>query len=424
MITKDILLADCILDLLDNCLDGARKVLLARNPELGGHIQNYEGFRSSISFDAQRFEIEDNCGGISIGEAIDYAFHFGRRPDAPAEADYSVGLYGIGMKRAIFKIGSLIDILSSTQREAFTTHIEVDAWLAKDDWDFDLDDADVIPATGTKIVIHSPFNPGIGDEFINPAFEGNLARIVGRDYSQFISKGFQIAINGHRIDAFAFTVAESDDFKPVRIEYEDEGVNVEIIAGMADVPPDDLEPTARRADPEYYGWFVLCNDRAVIASDKSNKTIWGDDGFASWHPQYNGFVGVLSFHARDPNLLPWTTTKRDIDQNNPVYRRAVVKMKEITRPWLAYTNDRKQDIDAARVREAAAVVRPLFQVAPRAALQVPRIGAARIDTAGVSYRKPTAQIAKVKTALGNANMSNREAGSRTFDYYIKNEVEE
>ena len=118
MITRDISLYDCILDLLDNCLDGARRKLApggGDNPV----IESYSGFYANIYVSSNEFRIEDNCGGISISDAIDYAFQFGRRPDALTEGEFSIGLYGIGMKRAILKIGKGINIYSSTADEAF-----------------------------------------------------------------------------------------------------------------------------------------------------------------------------------------------------------------------------------------------------------------------------------------------------------------
>ena len=124
MITKDIDLEDCILDLIDNCLDGARRSS-ANAPD----AKRYAGFAARIEVTLDRFKIEDNCGGISVDQAIDYAFHFGRRKDAPP-GDHAIGLYGIGMKRAIFKIGNSISIRSSTVDDSFGTHIDVDAWLA------------------------------------------------------------------------------------------------------------------------------------------------------------------------------------------------------------------------------------------------------------------------------------------------------
>ena len=430
MITKDISLEDCILDLIDNCLDGARKSGYVANA--GAVVDDYSGFHARIDFDDQQFAIVDNCGGIKIAEAIDYAFHFGRRANAPTEGDYSIGLYGIGMKRAIFKMGNLIDIHSSTASEAFRTVIDVNKWLTRtsadgetEDWDFDMDDAPPIPGTGTTIRI-TELDPSIAAQFGNPEFRNGLARIIGRDYAQFIAKGFEIFVGGKKIDGFPFAVRQSDDFKPIRTSYtDDSGVEVEIIAGMAGLPPDDLQPTEIRLDTDYFGWFVMCNDRVVVASDKTDQTVWGDGEFPGWHYQYNGFIGVVAFHARDPNLLPWRTTKRDVDGSSAVYRRAVEKMKDATRPWIKYTNDRKVDIDEAKRREALATSTPLFDVQKNATLKVPRVAAtsAGIAVSSIQYSKPVAEIAKAKKLLGNARMPNYKVGEKTFAYFLDNESE-
>lgn len=435
MITKDISLEDCILDLVDNCLDGARKVIHSVKGNIDDSEFDFTGFQARIDFTNQAFDISDNCGGITISEAINYAFHFGRRPNAP-EDEYSIGLYGIGMKRAIFKMGGEIEIKSSTQKEAFRTVINVQDWLLQEvpgqndeqgnpleDWDFDLEEVAVAPSAGTSINIKQ-LHPGISSQFSNPSFENNLARMIGRDYAQFFAKGFEIFLNGRKIEGFPFTVRESEEFKPIRLQYTDEaGVEVEIIAGMAAAPPDDLNPTERRSETEYYGWFVLCNDRVVVASDKTDKTVWSDGGFPSWHFQYNGFIGVVSFHSKDPNLLPWTTTKRDIDDSNGTYRRAVEKMKEVTRPWIKYTHDRKSDLEEAKKRESAATVKPLFSVPLQAQFEVPKITTttSRISYSSIQYSRPSKEVVKAKELLGNANMTNKTLGEITFEYFMLNE---
>ncbi len=248
-----------------------------------------------------------------------------------------------------------------------------------------------------------------------------------RDYAQFISKGFAIFINGKRIQGFPFTIREGADFKPIRAEYTDEtGVEVQIIAGMTGSPPDDLQPTERRAETDYYGWFVLCNDRVVIASDKTDQTVWGDGDFPNWHYQYNGFIGVASFHAKDPNLLPWRTTKRDVDGSNAAYRRAIEKMKDATRPWIRYTNDRRADIGDAKRREALATAKPLFEADINPKFEVPRVTgtAERVSVSSIQYQKPTSEIAKVKKLLGNLRMPNSRVGEKTFEYFLKNESED
>jgi len=104
MFTKDIALHDCVLDLIDNSLDGANRTLRSQK---NGHDQStpYSTFRVDLKVTAQLFEISDNCGGISIDLAKSNVFCFGR-PQAPLESgEHRIGLYGVGLKRALFKLG-------------------------------------------------------------------------------------------------------------------------------------------------------------------------------------------------------------------------------------------------------------------------------------------------------------------------------
>ena len=84
MITRDIQLEDCILDLLDNSIDGALR--------LRGPYEPWLGLRVRIEFDSQSFSIADNCGGMSLDVARNYAFHFGRPKGAP-QGGRTIGLY-------------------------------------------------------------------------------------------------------------------------------------------------------------------------------------------------------------------------------------------------------------------------------------------------------------------------------------------
>ena len=425
MITKDISLEDCILDLVDNCLDGARRTIVAKDGD-GKMIESYEQFHTKLHINFEEFRIEDNCGGISIDDAINYAFHFGRRPDAPTEEDFSIGLYGIGMKRAILKIGQNIEIHSSTDQEAFRCKIDVDNWLQHDLWEFDMYDADQIKGTGTVIRIENLYN-GIAQEFADPTFVNRLTRIVARDYSRFIEKGFKISINGEAVKGHQYAVKAGEYFQPFRKTYEDEdGVQVDILAGMAAPPPDSNEPEpSGRVETDYYGWFVFCNDRVVLAADKTQRTIWGNEGFTRWHSQYNGLVGMVLFHGSNPKLLPWTTTKRDVDESTPLYRRALKEMKAATQPWIEYTNQRKADLDEAKKREREAPSVPFFDIEENHTFKVPAIlDKPHIKMANINYQKPQPEVEKAAKALGNTNMSYKGVGEKTFEYFMENEVED
>ena len=96
MLTRDIDLVDAILDLLDNCVDG----ILRQRKDSSGE-KPYEGSNAKITFDENSFSISDNCGGIPW-DMHEYAFRMGKDPKNREGNLPTVGVYGIGMKRAIF----------------------------------------------------------------------------------------------------------------------------------------------------------------------------------------------------------------------------------------------------------------------------------------------------------------------------------
>ena len=88
MITRDITLEDSILDLIDNSIDGASKCEGHPPINLDDNI-DFSNYRISINASPGGFSIIDNCGGMTLDDAADYAFTFGRRSDKQ-HADYSM----------------------------------------------------------------------------------------------------------------------------------------------------------------------------------------------------------------------------------------------------------------------------------------------------------------------------------------------
>ena len=77
-------------------------------------------------------------------EAEDHVFNFG---SAPGQTDTTLGVYGIGMKRAMFKIGNTISIESRCQPRGFRVVLDdVESWSRKDDdlkdWRIPIEDLD------------------------------------------------------------------------------------------------------------------------------------------------------------------------------------------------------------------------------------------------------------------------------------------
>ena len=133
MLTRDIDLQDAILDLLDNCVDGAIRI---RNKDKA-EKDSFKGYWAHITFNEDRFVIEDNCGGIPWDLAKNYAFCLGRPKESDPTKPGTIGVVGIGMKRAIFKLGRDCLVHSNHKNDAFLVTIPP-AWFGDRTWpDFD-----------------------------------------------------------------------------------------------------------------------------------------------------------------------------------------------------------------------------------------------------------------------------------------------
>ena len=131
MLTRDIDVRPAIVELIDNSIDGAKKI--RKNKE-------YKGLFIKINMSQDRFIIEDNCGGIDIETAQKYAFQFGRSSDRESDSSgYFTGIFGIGMKRALFKLGKKFEVISKTSTEYFDLKVDVDDWINKPEWEFEFD---------------------------------------------------------------------------------------------------------------------------------------------------------------------------------------------------------------------------------------------------------------------------------------------
>lgn len=357
MLTRDIELNDAILDLLDNCLDGVVRIR-SKQDKSRDSKDFYDGFYAKISIQKDSFVIEDNCGGIPLDIAKDKAFRMGRDENEPREKSATVGIYGIGMKRAIFKIGKAATVKSITPSDAFIVTIPCD-WETQSDWKFPIElidrkDNDI---DGTRIEIHD-INTAIGKQWAEEghleAYVSDLIGHIKKSYSLIIERGFKVEVNGQKVEGDPVSFVWSDDvkgIKPYIYRYEREGVHVRLAVGFYAPPPtvdesDSMaEKSPRRATADA-GWTVICNDRVVLYNNKDHLTGWGENGVPRYHTQFIGIRGIVEFTSKEPEKLPMTTTKRGVDLSSPLYAIVKKKMCEGIKLFTNFTNDWKGTANA------------------------------------------------------------------------------
>lgn len=360
MLTRDIELADSILDLLDNCLDGVLRKNNFTPEQTFGKSDVYKGYHAHIEFDENGFKITDNCGGIPGKLAENYAFRLGRPSEREAEDLPTIGVYGIGMKRAIFKMGTSAKILSKTDNEQFSVNISPEWMENDDDWALELERSNVdLKETGVSINIINLRKDIKASLTKDRGFEADLINIIANHYSLIIKKGFEVVINGTIVKPNSTNLIfdessikdNTDGIAPYVYKNESNGVSIKVAVGFyRNLPSEEEEENllSGRSTTEKAGWTIICNDRVVLHADKSKLTGWGEAGLPQYHTQFIGIAGVVIFTSSNAELLPITTTKRGVDGNSELYLSTKDFMREGLKFFTDFTNKWKSNADERR----------------------------------------------------------------------------
>ena len=424
MLVRDIPLIRAIVDLVDNSVDGATR--LQSN-------ENYEGLWIKILANEQFFKIEDNCGGITVKDAEEYAFKFGRANDAEATPK-SIGRFGIGMKRSFFKIGNKFTVESTTSNSKFVVSENVEEWKRKDEWTFEFqgevqecgeyEACDI----GTRILIEE-LHESVADDLGLENFLSQLRQELTIAYSLKIKKGLSISLNEVDIHPNPLNFRNSDKIKVAKFEKEykyfgsreiDTPVRVRLYAGVSERSLDEG------------GWYVFCNERMVLEADQTEITGWGTKtGFPKYHPDFAFFRGYAFFESDDATYLPWTTTKTGIDYDSPIYKSVKQEICQLTAPVITFLRkmaDEKSRVERGEISESLlekaysqTSLHSVFEANTSTTFQMPEQSAIPPNQkrGTIQYNKPIEEINLVKELLDVS--SNKEVGEKTFDYYLLNE---
>jgi hypothetical protein len=430
MLIRDIQLLEAIVDLVDNSIDGARQLRSAHD----GVGPRYSGLRVELTLGESEFRIWDNCGGVDATVAKDYAFNFGRKEKSPA-VEGGVGEFGVGMKRALFKIGNHFRIESKAERTSFVVDVDVDVWARGNEvpWEFDFHDYKPKlskitrePDRFTDIKVDQ-LHDGVAEKLALGRFHNEVSVALGEQHQASIDQGLEISVNGKSVVRRRPVLLQSELIHPVHATLSLEtfpgrpSVHAELFAGLSD-----------RGEQSQAGWYVYCNDRLVVAADKTALTGWGrtEGGtLPNYHPQYRRFRGFAFLNAEEAGLLPWNTTKSSVDPNSIVYLRLLREMIPVMQEVIAYIDAADEEMEsfprgAGPINKAIKEARPvsLGEVPEQKSFSIttkPAGAAAR--TSSVQYRVNKDKLHAVKEHLGVDSAG--QVGVETFDYYYRSEVE-
>lgn len=437
MLVKDIELIPAIIDLVDNSVDGAR-LTAAR------YGVDYGTFWVHLDVSADKFTIRDNCGGIEAEKARTYAFRFGRPADYRV-GGRTVGQFGVGMKRALFKLGDWFRVESATESTRFVLEVDVADWALKQQghWSFEFKELDENfsggPVTwGTTVTVRE-LHDSVSSDFQRAEVLGRLREEIALRHKEAISQGVDVKLNGEALTVREPVLLASELVHPINktlnIDANGSAVEMRLLAGIAptqrdEVGLDDEGQAQKFKQPAEAGWYLFCNGRLVFAADKSALTGWGSAA-AAYHPQYRHFRGYVYLESDDSSLLPWNTTKTGVDQDNPTFRTVQREIFSALRAVQSVINRRKEEVSALTSAKSP-LDQALRAAAPRKLDDLPV--SAQYTVPARPPRKPTAPSrVNVQYQVDRDEMdavmdslevgSAREAGLRTFYFYYESEVE-
>jgi hypothetical protein len=428
LLTRDITLIEAILDLIDNSINSA--VIIG-----GNALQTPRDFLDmidkpirkkglpeiNIDFTGERFDMFDSCGGISFHHARDSVFRFGRTDDDEDDSHSdTLSVYGIGLKRALFKLGNKISIFSNHRTGGFKTNIDVAKWEStkQDSWTIPIESTDISNniAFGTKISVKELYSD-ITKRMNDDGFLGLLMSRIARTYGYFLGRVVDIYVRGEKIAPIDIRVSDNRAYENFSVD----GVDCGVLAGIRST-------TGKFYQAEDAGWYIYCNGRAVAFADKSDVTGWGTY-LPSFQPKHRPFVGFVFFTSPRPEQLPWTTTKAAINQESGVWQHALRVMSRVGRQVTGFLDNRytsdgtliSSDELGSVTGSSSSALRAISDVASRTFVPPRRVDD---DTTSIQYKAKKNEIDEVKKYLGKRALSNGETGRYTFDYFLKNVVRE
>lgn len=432
MLTRDIELAPAIIDLVDNSIDGAKRL----RPEEGD--ERFAGLWVRMRLDPEMFEIEDSCGGFDREHARNYAFKFGRDKDQPS-TEGEVGQFGVGMKRAIFKLGRTFLVASTTGDDRWQVDVNVTEWLAdEDDWTFPLQDAngDGLQAPGTRVrctELMAASRSRLGQS----AFVSRVLREIAMRHAIALQQGLEITVNDRPLSPRAPTLLTSDALKPIAYgetltDSEGRSVEMRLSAGLATADEDDEETDTD--DPELFtgldaaGWYVFCNGRALLFADRSRLTGWAEE-VPRFHPQFRRFRGYV-YLSGDSSAMPWNTAKTHVDEDSEIWEQTRRHIVEALRKSVTVMNRVKREVQQRPPEDrplvsAVKTARPstLESLAERRSFELPAAPPKiTSDAKRISYSITSDAFSRASAELGTDRPS--EIGQRTFAYWMRREVDE
>lgn len=342
-----------ICELVDNAID----VWIRSHRRKIVHIE--------IELDAtqQRITVSDDAGGL---KRDDLSFIIGPGQSGSNDQDHTIGIFGVGTKRAIVALAQDIKIRTRYSKEK-TYQIEFDdGWLSEqDDWVLPVYQVNDIEEGRTIVELQRL------RKILDAESQSRLIDHLSAVYAHFIKqKDISLSVNDIEVTPRFF-----DDWSyppkygpreyvgSIPVGKHDE-VQVTVTAGLGS----ESSPATGE-----YGVYFYCNDRLIVRALKSPDVGFLKGYAGQPHPKISLTKAIVKLSGH-PRYMPWNSSKSDIDTKHEVF----VAIRE----WLMQT-----------IKDYATVSRTWMGDWPRKVFRhadgkVTRVRIKAFPEAGTSYLPP------------------------------------
>lgn len=420
ILTRDVSAKDSIFDLIDNSVDAYIRNGIKERREV------------ELTISQDKFVIHDNCGGIERGFLESDVFRFG--VEELGEKKPTLGIYGIGLKRALLKIGRNIRMETDDLTTNCKVEWNVDEWQQKEEWDipFEVRGSQLSPeGKGYTTISVTNLDKQMRKAFDSPTFINGIKRFVHITYTNFMRKNISFSVNGTAIALYEIKVRCDRKYRPVKIQKLFGDVKVTVVCF---IDPRKAEEKRARIEPEEKGWNVFFNKRLLLAGDTTPTTGWtGKRGqLPKYHMLFNEFRGLVYIDSKDPSKLPINTAKNGLSTESPIYREIVNLMINTAKPVVdnlrkKYPKEREgldnieKEVESAAMEAPEEDEKPMFisidKIEDGCQFKAPARRGRKITVTTISFARERELVKKVRERLKVE--TNREVGEKTFDYYVR-----
>ena len=286
-----------ICELIDNAID-----IWIKN----GKASSIE-IKVDLELNQQTIVISDNAGGV---EKSDLHLIVGPGQTSNVSADETIGIFGVGTKRAVVALSQDIKITTRYRRNK-TFQVEFDEqWINSDEWKLPVYEVDDISESSTIVGLQK-LRMKLTEESVTQLKEhlqATYARFI-RDNNVIIKLG-QEELQPLEFENWAFPRNYPPQKYTGKLDTEEgKTVKVEVLAGLS------LESSPTSGE---YGVYFYCNDRLIARGLKSHDVGFTKGLAGQPHPSISLTRVIVSLYG-ESQLMPWNSSKSSINTNHNIF---------------------------------------------------------------------------------------------------------